>query len=160
MRLVIEDNAFGSEIAASMANYYRSNPDSLKNKFVKNEESDKEDLLFPTLMNFASRFFDLSTMIGYERWGSVDGCPSGWHLDKDEVLYSETSEYSLPLCTILYYPEIDTSVGGKFITHTEYITPKTDRLIMFSSGLPHAIEPFVGKRIAVVYNPWSYQIRL
>ena len=66
MRLVIEDNAFGTEIAASMANYYRSNPDSLKNKFVKNEESDKEDLLFPTLMNFASRFFDLSTMIGYE----------------------------------------------------------------------------------------------
>jgi hypothetical protein len=154
MRIIIEDDAFGLEVAEALTTYYRNNSNALSSKFVKNFREDLEDLIAPNLLQFASQFFDLKNTIGYERWGSVDGNPKEWHIDKDE---NNISNY--PLCTIIYYPEVKDIIGGKLLTKYESIIPKTDRLIMFSPGLLHAVEPFIGSRITVVYNPWTYEIK-
>ena len=97
-------------------------------------------------------------MVGYERWGAVDSSPQGWHIDKDETRLIETGKLVTPICTIIYYPEVSNMIGGRFITETESISPKTDRLIIFGPGLMHAVEPFMGNRIAVVYNLWDHEI--
>ena len=160
MRIIIEDDAFGLEVAETLTTYYRNNPSTLVNKFVKNFSEDLDDLIAPILLKFASQFFDLKTAVGYERWGAVDNRPGGWHTDLDEHNMLNNNITNYPLCTMIYYPEVKDIIGGRLLTKYETITPKTDRLIMFSPGLLHAVEPFIGSRINVVYNPWSYEIKL
>lgn len=101
-----------------------------------------------------SKYYDLSSMIGCEMWCHHNTRPD-WHYDKDEKLSQETGEIKTPLCSIVYYGSIDNLVNGKFITEDITVTPKTNRLIMFSPNTHHSVEEYTGNRLAIALNPWN-----
>lgn len=104
------------------------------------------------LLNKASKVIDISTRIGFECWAHKTTKPN-WHVDKDEG----TRELKTPLCSIIYYPMIENLTGGKFLTNTETITPRTNRMIVFSPGIYHGVEEWTGVRFSVAINPWSHK---
>jgi len=105
------------------------------------------------LLTRASQFFDLSDMIGSEYWAHYGTRPD-WHIDKDEKLYQMSGNTECPICSIVYYADVDAD-GGKFITETATVTPVTNRMIVFSPGLMHGVEPYTGTRLSVAVNPWA-----
>jgi hypothetical protein len=92
-------------------------------------------------------------MIGSEYWANYS-TRLDWHVDKDEKLYQMSGNTECPLCSIVYYADID-MVGGNFVTETMSVQPVTNRMIVFSPGLVHGVESFTGKRLAVAINPWA-----
>ncbi len=105
------------------------------------------------LLKAAAAHFDLTSMVGSEYWAHYGTRPD-WHVDKDERLYDNSGVIECPLCSIVYYADIDV-VGGNFVTETLSIKPITNRLIAFHPGLLHSVEPFTGTRLAVAVNPWN-----
>lgn len=107
------------------------------------------------LLKEASKYFDLASMVGTEYWAHYGTRPD-WHIDKDEKLWTQTGELRCPICSIVYYAEIDV-VGGNFVTSTDTVKPITNRMIMFSPNLLHGVEPYTGVRLSVAVNPWAYK---
>jgi hypothetical protein len=101
-----------------------------------------------------SKYYDLSSMIGCEMWCHNNTRP-GWHYDKDEQLWRETKEIKSPLCSIVYYGIATDLIGGKFMTKTISVTPKSNRLIIFSPNTHHTVEEYTGNRLAIALNPWN-----
>ena len=110
-----------------------------------------------TILNIAGDYFDLSDAIGYEFWGH-NGTRTGWHYDKDEDLLEREGEYSFPLCSTVYYLEVDRLQGGQLAVESDLITPKTNRLVMFSPGKYHKVNRYKGKRVSLLINPWSHPL--
>lgn len=104
------------------------------------------------LIDKARTFFDLSSMVGFECWAHKGTKPPCWHYDKDEGL----AEVVPPLCSIVYYADIENLVGGRFLTETESIVPRTNRLLIFSPGIFHGVETYFGTRFSVSMNAWHY----
>lgn len=111
---------------------------------------------FCTLVHIASRFFDLTSMVGAELW-SHHGTRPEWHYDKDEKA-SLNNQMKFPLCGIVYYPIIENLTGGRLLTGSEQIVPKTNRMVLFSPGILHTVEPYQGNRMSVAINPWNYKL--
>ena len=105
------------------------------------------------LLAIAGQYFSLRDMDGVEFWAHLGTYP-GWHVDRDEALAETTGEITHPICSIVYYGNIDGLVGGAFRTETEVITPKTNRMLMFSPGLLHSVDNYTGTRLSVAVNPW------
>lgn len=101
-----------------------------------------------------SKYYDLSSMIGCEMWCHNNTRPD-WHYDKDEKLCEETQEIKTPLCSIVYYANVNNLKDGRFLTETVAVTPKTNRLIMFSPNIYHTVEEYTGNRLAIALNPWN-----
>jgi hypothetical protein len=93
-------------------------------------------------------------MIGIEQWAHY-GTKPDWHVDKDEVLLNRTGKVLLPICSIVFYAEVDQLTNGKFMTENMIITPKTNRLLAFAPGISHGVEDYTGTRLSVAINPWS-----
>lgn len=108
------------------------------------------------LLKQAARFFDLSDMIGSEYWAHYGTRPD-WHIDKDEKLYQMSGNTECPICSVVYYAEVEDLVGGDFMTETATVKPVTNRMIVFSPGLVHGVQPFTGTRLSVAVNPWAKQ---
>ena len=104
------------------------------------------------LLEKARTVVDLSSMQGFECWAHQTTRP-GWHVDKDEGM----RELQTPLCSIVYYPCIENLTGGRFLTNTETVTPKTNRMIVFSPGIYHGVEEWSGTRFSVSINPWDHR---
>lgn len=136
-----------------------------KNQFIMNEKTDWVDMNLNTIMKLNSAFgkimrkvnnhFDLSSMVGCEIWSHHTTRPD-WHFDKDENSNEKTGELIFPICSIVFYPFIKNLVGGRLLTGTEQILPKTNRLIAFSPGIYHTVEPFQGERLSIAINPWDH----
>ncbi len=107
------------------------------------------------LLMRAAEYFDLSLMVGSEYWANYGTRPD-WHIDKDEKLYEISGNTDCPICSIVYYADVDV-VGGDFITETIRVAPVTNRMIIFSAGLMHGVEPYTGKRLSVAVNPWTHK---
>lgn len=118
----------------------------------------KDTAPLSSIINTASKLFDLSTMTGFEFWSNTSYLP-GWHYDKDEGEFDLTGKNVFPLCSIVYYAHVKDLVSGRFVTETEKIVPKTNRLLIFSPGIYHTVEPFAGERIAIAINVWNYKPR-
>ena len=110
------------------------------------------------LINVASNFYDLSSCIGYEFWSHNNTTPRGWHIDQDEQLNGTTGQTRFPLCSMIYYLKIDNLRRGKLHIEDDIITPKSNRLVIFSPQLNHCVEPYMGDRIALCVNPWSTKL--
>ena len=110
-----------------------------------------------SILDIAKKYFDLSNAVGYEFWGH-NGTRTGWHYDKDEDLLEREGKYSFPLCSTVYYLEVDRLQGGQLAVESDLITPKTNRLVMFSPRKYHGVEPFKGKRVSLLINPWSHPL--
>ena len=78
--------------------------------------------------------------------------------DKDEKLFDEKNILSFPLCTIIYYPHVDNLKGGELLLGNDKILPKTNRMVIFASGISHNVENFTGDRISMMVNPWAKSI--
>lgn len=104
----------------------------------------------------ASKYYNLSGMIGCEMWCHNNTRPD-WHYDKDEKLWQDNQEIKTPLCSIVYYGNINKLIGGKFITEDITIIPKTNRLVIFSPNIYHSVEEYSGDRMAIAVNPWNYK---
>ena len=113
------------------------------------------------LTKIVNEHYDLSTSIGYEFWIHHNTRPTEWHIDKDEKVMNEEGVLSCPLCSIVYYPLVEDVTGGRLCLLDENletdvtIVPKQNRLIVLSSGQRHYVEPFEGKRVSFIINPWD-----
>ena len=108
------------------------------------------------MIDIASKYYDLSSSIGYEFWTHNNSRPSeDWHYDKDEFLFNATGIYEYPLCSMVYYPVVEDLKGGQLHLECDIITPKENRLVIFPPKTFHYVEPFTGKRVSLLINPWS-----
>ena len=110
------------------------------------------------MVNVASNFYDLTSFIGYEFWSQNNTRPQNWHIDQDEQLVAKTNQTRFPLCSMVYYVKVNDLKGGKLHIEDDIITPKTNRLVVFSPQLNHCVVPFVGDRISLCVNPWSVKL--
>ncbi len=110
------------------------------------------------MINVASNFFDLTSCKGYEFWSQNNTRPQNWHIDQDEQLVAKTNQTRFPLCSMVYYVKVNDLKGGKLHIEDDIITPKTNRLVIFSPQLNHCVVPFVGDRISLCVNPWSVKL--
>ena len=114
-----------------------------------------------TLTKIVSQYCDLSKFSGYEFWMPHNTRPQQWHIDKDEKALDEKGIVSCPLCSIVYYPLVEDVTGGRLCLLDEdlgtdvVIVPKQNRLIVLPSGQRHYVEPFEGKRVSFIINPWD-----
>jgi hypothetical protein len=104
------------------------------------------------------RVFNLTAMNGVEQWAH-HGTKPNWHIDKDETLVNTTGEIAMPICSIVFYADIHYLKGGKFMTNSVSVTPKTNRLIAFSPGVEHGVEDYTGTRMSIAINPWAKKPR-
>jgi hypothetical protein len=56
---------------------------------------------------------------------------------------------------IRVYANVNSLIGGKFMTDDVTVTPKTNRLLAFGPGVHHGVEDFTGVRVAVAINAWA-----
>ena len=110
------------------------------------------------MINLSSQMYDLTSCVGYEFWTHYNTTPRNWHIDKDEQLKIKTGYTRFPLCSMVYYVYVDELRGGKLHIEDDVITPKSNRLVIFSPGKYHCVEPFLGKRITLCVNPWSEKL--
>ena len=153
--LIVLDNVLDESRRTAVVNYFSSSTEARSMKWhpwgLKEVQADESPM--GVLVQTAAKFFDLSTMVGCEYWAHYGTRPN-WHVDKDESLKGATGEISCPLCSIVYYADIDV-VGGAFLTETTSIKPVTNRMIIFSPGVLHGVEEYTGTRMAVAVNPWN-----
>ena len=110
------------------------------------------------MINVAGNFHDLTSCKGYEFWSQNNTRPQNWHIDQDEQLVAKTNQTRFPLCSMVYYLKIDNLRGGKLHIEDDIITPKSNRLVIFSPQLNHCVEPFMGDRIVLCVNPWDVKL--
>ena len=114
-----------------------------------------------SLIKTVSNYYDLSKCDGYEFWIHHNTRPQQWHVDKDERALDEKGILSCPLCSIVYYPLVEDVTGGRLCLLDEdlgtdvVIVPKQNRLIVLPSGQRHYVEPFEGRRVSFIVNPWD-----
>lgn len=106
------------------------------------------------ILTQGARVFDLRDMVGVEQWAHF-GTKPDWHIDKDEVLARRTGEIATPICSIVFYADVQDLTGGRFMTDSVAVTPKTNRLVAFAPGLSHGVEDYTGTRMSVAVNPWA-----
>ena len=122
------------------------------NEFRSIEEAPE---LVKTIMDKANNYFDLSELKYYEAWTHENTIPGGMHHDKDELLYRE-GELKFPICSTVFYANVSKDIkGGRLLFEDGVILePRFNRLVIFSPGLLHGVEPFRGKRTSININPW------
>lgn len=151
MKLIIQDN-FISEKNKEDLNLCEKDIKWYK----RNDYSHAYGNLCMTIINRAKLYFNIDNHCGYELWARSNTRPSGWHIDKDEMMCENNFGLSLPICSCIYYPYVDVSDGGNLILEcgTE-IVPKTNRLVIFSPNVYHNVDYFLGERVSILVNPWN-----
>jgi hypothetical protein len=109
------------------------------------------------ILLLTNNFVGLSTMVGCEYWSNLNE-KSGWHKDTDETILYRDGVEKFPICSCVYYPEINVSLGGDLLFETMRIKPLTNRLVIFSPNMLHTVEDFMGNRLSVAVNPWGYKL--
>jgi hypothetical protein len=153
--LIVIDDVLDKESLGVVQGFFGSSEDARKMRWV---DGDLEALLtykspLAQILTQVSRVFDLSQMSGVEQWAHY-GTKPDWHVDKDEALSIRTGQLATPICSIVFYAEVNDLNGGKFMTDTATITPVTNRLLAFSPGMLHGVEAYTGTRMAIAVNPW------
>ncbi len=125
--------------------------------FLIDEDHEYQDFC-SDLISLSKKFYDLSDAIGYEFWTQHNSRPESIHYDKDEILWEKNNELKYPICSIVFYLYTKKLIGGNL--HLEdgtIITPKENRVVMFSPGIVHYVEEFEGQRTSMLVNPWTYK---
>jgi len=155
--LVVLDDVLDEPHRQAVVGYFAQGDDARKMQWEESAIASLEDNDSPMalLLRQASKYFDLSSMVGAEYWAHYGTRPD-WHVDKDEKLYEQTGELKFPICSVVYYADIDV-VGGNFVTTTDTVRPITNRMIVFAPNLLHSVEPYTGTRLSVAVNPWTHK---
>ena len=132
-----------------------------------------------TINHYLTRKLDpiLSTLISesYDiEWWCNTNNDLDWHIDKDEAEGRRSGRYVLPLMSTVFYPHVSCAGGELLLAdHTPIedgssgplpqfcsvitIPPVLNRLVLFSPGLLHRINPFDGERYSLAANAWTHQ---
>lgn len=110
------------------------------------------------LLSQCQDYYDLSDCVGYEFWTQNNTRPSDWHYDKDEDYFNQTGSFKFPICSIVYYLNVNNLVGGLLHLEDCIILPKTNRMVIFPPGTVHYVEEFTGERTSILVNPWDYNL--
>lgn len=107
------------------------------------------------LVDLASKYFDLGNMIGCEMHINYD-TPEP-HKDKDEDAWFKHKQMIHPLCSIVYFSNIESNKAGKLVFPEQgvVVAPKTNRTVIFRSDLLHSGTPNTGVRESIGINPWD-----
>ena len=134
---------------------------------VQDVETYLTSFLHPVLESFIPDPYDI------EWWCNTNN-DLDWHIDKDEAEGRRSGRYILPLMSTVFYPHVSCAGGelllanhppvengssGPLPTFRSVITipPVINRLVVFSPGLLHRINPLEGERYSVAANAWSPQ---
>ena len=128
---------------------------NINEKWYSLEEQHPFDNFCNSMIGVANQFINLDSCVGYEFWTQKNTRPSKWHQDKDEQLNGNESILSFPLCSMVYYLIVENLEGGQLHVEDDIITPKTNRLVIFSPGKYHYVQPYTGTRISMLVNPWN-----
>jgi len=111
------------------------------------------------ILRQAGKYFNTKNIIGYDYWTHTGTRPLQWHYDKDENAYLKFGIKRYPLCSTVFYLEVEELIGGKlhFGDGVE-VVPKENRLIVFSEGLYHGVDDFEGVRTSININPWNTRL--
>lgn len=152
--LIVLDDVLDEAHRQAVVGYFARGDEERKMRWEPGgvEKLDGDNSPMALLLKRAAKFFDLSRMVGSEYWAHYGTRPD-WHVDKDEKLYETSGNTAHPLCSIVYYADVDV-VGGDFMTETARVKPITNRMLVFAPGLLHGVEPFTGTRLSVAVNPW------
>ena len=108
---------------------------------------------------------------GVEWWCNTNN-DLDWHIDKDELEGRRSGHFLLPLLSTVFYPHVSCAGGellvadnppiengyqGPLPTFRSVISipPVVNRLVLFSPGILHRINPFEGERYSVAVNIWE-----
>ena len=108
---------------------------------------------------------------GVEWWCNTNN-DLDWHIDKDELEGQRSGRFVLPLLSTVFYPHVSCAGGellvadnppiengyhGPLPTFRSVISipPVVNRLVLFSPGILHRINPFEGERYSVAVNIWE-----
>ena len=109
----------------------------------------------------------------YEWWCNTNN-HLDLHIDKDEVSCRENGRYSLPLLSTGFYPHVSCTGGELLVADNPpmqegqtgppprfrsviSIPPVVNRLVIFSPGILHSINPLQGERYSVAVNLWGHE---
>jgi hypothetical protein len=171
--LIVLDDVLDEEHRLAVVGFFSQSDEARKMKWEPGgiEKLHGNNSPMAILLRKAADYFDLSLMAGSEYWAH-HGTRPDWHIDKDEKLYEMSGNTECPICSIVYYADIDDTecpicsivyyadidvVGGNFVTETMSVTPVTNRMIAFSPGLMHGVEKYTGTRLSVAVNPWTHK---
>ena len=121
------------------------------------------------LLPLATTFAPLRA--GVEWWCNTNN-DLDWHIDKDELEGQRSGRFVLPLLSTVFYPHVSCAGGellvadnppiengyqGPLPTFRSVISipPVVNRLVLFSPGILHRINPFEGERYSVAVNIWE-----
>ena len=109
------------------------------------------------MIYFSQKYFPSDTIVGYENWCRHSTGPMEMHFDKDENLDNEREILKFPICSMVYYSDVENQIsGGELnIKNQVLIKPKTNRLVIFGPGLFHGVNKFKGRRVSLLINPWE-----
>ena len=110
------------------------------------------------LLEWASFYYSLDNCTEYEVWHGSTTMDAAMdeHIDKDEHHYVKSGQNIHPICSIVYYLEIENLEGGELVSPGNWsVVPKTNRAVIFGPGVAHKVNWFTGTRFAVLVNPWA-----
>jgi len=153
--LIVLDNVLDDAHRAAVVGFFSSSDQARAMKWQPSTLSGVQDDQSPMALfvKAASKCFYVTSMSGCEYWSHYGTRPD-WHIDKDEALKNTTGEIACPLCSIVYYADVDVQ-GGAFMTESITVKPITNRMVVFSPGILHGVEEYTGTRMSVAVNPWA-----
>jgi hypothetical protein len=154
--LIVLDDVLSEEKRNDIVHFFTKSADARNMKWAAIDLNKLEEDQTPMalIVKEAAKYFDLSSMVGVEYWAHL-GTRPGWHVDRDENLAANSGKIVHPICSIVYYGNIQDLNGGRFETETETVVPKTNRMLMFSPGILHNVEDYSGVRLSIAVNPWA-----
>ena len=104
----------------------------------KTWEFEVTDLFVRKVLNTAMTYYDLDELGWYEVWNHTNSRPLDWHYDKHENLFGTQGILAYPLCSCVYYPEMDHElIGGELMLQNK----TTNRhCLLYTSPSPRDVE--------------------
>jgi len=154
--LIVLDNVLTESEMFAVRNIVNADPAIKTMRWIDGDYATAEANPSPIakLLSIANRYFDVTGMCGAEFWAH-NGTRPDWHVDKDEKLHEMSGNLSYPICSIVYYAEVDGLKDGQFMTDTINVTPINNRMLVFAPGIMHGVQPYEGTRVSLAVNPWT-----
>ena len=128
-RIIILDNFLEETFVLDLQKKFNKN--DISESWYNKEEKHLYSDLCQIFLQETKNYYDLSNCIGYELWSQNNTRPYDWHYDKDENFFDLTGNYKFPICSIVYYLNVNNLVGGALHLDNCIINPKINRLVIF-----------------------------
>lgn len=155
--LIILDDVLSTDDMYRMRTYFGDNPENRRYNWANGnfDQVIQYDSPLVKLVAIANKHINVKHLCGIEFWAHL-GTKPDWHIDRDEKLALTTNEIKHPICSIVYYAHVENLIGGRFMTETELVVPRDNRMVIFSPGILHTVEDYEGTRLSVAVNPWEH----